>query len=191
MWHVFLTNRPGDVKPGTLGRVVEGFEVRVCDDGGAELPPNEVGLMRVRGGSRGVGYWRQMEKTQAAFQGEWYVSSDLLSRDAEGYFTYHGRADELLKVGGKWVAPQEVEGCLLQHPEVVDCAVVGQTDASGLVKPHAFVVPRAPRAGLEDELKAFVRERLAAYKYPREVTLVEALPRTHLGKVDRGKLRRG
>ena len=190
MWHIFITNRPGDVRPGTLGRVVDGFEVRVCDDDGRELPTGEVGALQVRGGSRAWGYWQQLERTAAAFRGEWYVSGDLVSRDADGYYTYAGRADDLLKVGGKWVAPQEVEGCLLQHPAVKECAVVGAEDAAGLVKPHAFVVAPGARRGLDDELKAFVRERLEPYKYPREVIFVDALPRTHLGKVDRGKLRR-
>jgi len=191
MWHIFLTNRPGDVKPGTLGKVVEGFEVKVCDDQGTEVAPGEVGALWVKGDSRAIGYWHQMERTVAAFRGEWYVSGDMISRDPDGYFTYAGRADDLLKVGGKWVAPQEVEGCLLRHPAVEECAVVGTTDASGLTKPKAFVVVREAKAGLDEELKAFVREHLAAYKYPREVVFVDALPRTHLGKVDRGKLRRG
>jgi benzoate-CoA ligase family protein len=190
MWHIFITNRPGDVRPGTLGRVVDGFDVRVCDDHGRELPAGEVGALWVSGRSRAIGYWQQMERTAAAFRGEWYVTGDLVSRDAEGYFTYAGRSDEMLKVGGKWVAPQEVEGCLLGHPAVRECAVVGVADAAGLVKPHAFVVASEARAGLDEELKAFVRERLEPYKYPREVIFVDVLPRTHLGKVDRGKLRR-
>jgi benzoate-CoA ligase family protein len=190
MWHIFITNRPGDVKPGTLGRAVSGFDVKVCDDEGREVPAGEVGALWVRGDSRALGYWQQAERTAAAFRGEWYVSGDLVARDADGYFTYSGRADELLKVSGKWVAPQEVESCLLQHPAVDECAVVGQTDSSGLVKPCAFVVARELRDGLDEELKAFVRERLQPYKYPREVVFVESLPRTHLGKVDRGKLRR-
>ena len=191
MWHIFITNRPGDVRPGTLGRVVAGFEVRVCDDDGRELPEGEVGALWVRGRSRAIGYWQQQERTTAAFRGEWYVSGDLVSRDAEGCFTYAGRSDDMLKVGGKWVAPQEVESCLLRHPAVKECAVVGFADATGLVKPHAFVVASEARAGLDEELKAFVRERLEPYKYPREVVFMDALPRTHLGKVDRGKLRRG
>ena len=193
MWHVFITNRPGDVKPGTMGRVVEGFDVRVCDDEGRELPPGEVGALWVRGASRALGYWQQAERTAAAFRGEWYVTGDLVSRDAEGYFTYAGRGDDMLKVGGKWVAPAEVEDCLLTHASVKECAVVGASDANGLVKPRAFVVLQTGREGgavLAEELKAFIRERLAPYKYPREVVFVDDLPRTHLGKVDRGKLRR-
>jgi benzoate-CoA ligase family protein len=189
MWHIFISNRPGDVKPGTLGTVVPGFEVRVRDDDGKDVPDDVVGMLWVRGNSRAIGYWQQMERTQAAFRGEWYVSGDLVRRDAGGYFTYCGRADELLKVGGKWLAPQEVESCLLQHPLVKEVAVVGLEDANGLIKPHAFVVAVERRPDLAAELQAFARERLEAYKAPRAVHLLEVLPRTHLGKVDRGKLR--
>lgn len=191
MWHIFITNRPGEVKPGTLGRAVPGFDVRVCDDDGRDVADGEPGALWVRGHSRAPGYWQNLERTAHGFRGEWYVTGDLVTRDAEGYFTYCGRADEMLKVSGRWVAPQEVESCLLQHPEVRECAVVGVTDAAGLVKPRAYVVSPTRRVGLDEELKAFVRERLDAYKYPREVVLVDDLPRTHLGKVDRGKLRRG
>lgn len=191
MWHVFLTNRVGDVRPGTLGKPVAGFDVKVADDEGRELPAGETGLLWVKGRSRAIGYWQQMEKTAAGFRGEWYVTGDLVVRDSEGYFTHCGRADEMLKVSGRWVAPQEVEGCLLQHASVEECAVVGVQDASGLVKPHAYVVARETSPGLDEELKSWVRDRLEPYKYPREVVFVDSLPRTHLGKVDRGKLRRG
>lgn len=189
MWHIFISNQPGAVKPGTLGTVVPGFDVKVCDDEGHALPDGEVGMLWVRGNSRAIGYWQQMEKTRAAFRGEWYVSGDLIRRDQDGYFTYCGRADELLKVGGKWLAPQEVEGCLLQHPLVKEVAVVGIEDASGLTKPHAFVVATEQRPGLAEELQGFARERLEPYKAPRSVRFLDSLPRTHLGKVDRGKLR--
>ena len=189
MWHIFISNKPGDVKPGTLGTVVPGFDVRVRDDLGHDLPDGEVGMLWVRGGARAIGYWQQMDKTQAAFRGEWYVSGDLVRRDRDGYFTYCGRADDLLKVGGRWLAPQEVEGCLLQHPLVKEVAVVGVEDANGLTKPHAFVVAKEQRPGLEEELQAFARERLEPYKAPRSVKFLDVLPRTHLGKVDRGKLR--
>src|SRR5881394_3025406 len=189
MWHIFISNRHGAVKPGTLGTVVPGFDVRVRDDLGHDLPDGEVGMLWVRGDSRAIGYWQQMEKTKAAFRGEWYVSGDLVRRDSDGYFTYCGRADELLKVGGKWLAPQEVEGCLLRHPLVKEVAVVGVEDANGVTKPHAFVVAIEQRPGLAEELQAFARERLEAYKAPRAVKFLDVLPRTHLGKVDRGKLR--
>ena len=197
MWHIFVSNRPGRARPGTLGTVVPGFELRVCDDAGHELPAGETGWLWVRGGARAIGYWQHQEKTEQAFRGEWYVSGDMISRDTDGYVTYCGRGDEMLKVSGKWLAPAEVEGCLLQHPAVAEAAVVGIADAAGLVKPCAYVVARdlgagaSARDGLAEELKAFVRERLAPFKHPREVVFMEALPRTHLGKVDRGRLRKG
>ncbi len=189
MWHIFISNRPGRVRPGTLGEIVPGFEVKICDDGGEELPAGEVGWLWVKGNSRAIGYWQQMEKTKQAFRGDWYVSGDMIRRDADGYFTYCGRADDMLKVSGKWLAPQEVENCLLQHPAVEEVAVVGVVDEQGLTKPRAFVVATERRTGLEDELKAFVKARLEPYKYPRDITFMDALPRTHLGKVDRGRLR--
>lgn len=189
-WHIFISNRPGDVKPGTLGKAVEGFDVRVCDDDGAEVPLGEVGALWVRGQSRAIGYWQLLDRTAAAFRGEWYVSGDLVSRDSEGYFTYHGRNDDMLKVGGKWVAPQEVENCLLQHPAVREVAVVGVTNADGLTKPRAYVVAKERRAGLDAELQEFVKKTIDPYKYPREVVFVDSLPRTHLGKVDRAQLRK-
>ena len=191
MWHIFISNRPGLVRPGTLGPVVPGFEVKVCDADGRELPDGEVGCLWVRGDSRAICYWQQMDKTREAFRGEWYVSGDMIRRDPEGYITYCGRVDDMLKVSGKWLSPQEVENCLLRHPAVKDVAVVGVVSAGGLTKPHAFVVANERRDGLAEELQAFVRERLEAYKYPREVTFLDALPRTHLGKVDRARLRRG
>jgi benzoate-CoA ligase family protein len=189
MWHVFLSNRPGAVKPGTLGTAVPGFDLRVCDDDGADVPDGEVGWLRVRGGARAIAYWQQQEKTEAAFRGEWYVTGDMVSRDADGCYTYCGRGDDMLKVSGKWLSPREVENCLLRHPAVKEAAVVGAVDADGLTKPHAFVVAKDRRADLREELQAFVRENLEPYKYPREVHLVDDLPRTHLGKVDRGKLK--
>jgi len=191
MWHIFISGRPGAVRPGTIGTVVPGFEVRVTDDAGAELPDGEVGWLRVKGNARAIGYWQQMEKTMQAFQGEWYVSGDMVRRDADGYFTYCGRGDDMLKVGGRWLAPQEVENCLLQHPAVREAAVVGVVDAQGLTKPHAFVIANEQEPGLGEELKTFVRERLEPYKAPREVTFLDDFPRTHLGKVDRGRLRAG
>ncbi len=203
MWHIFLSNRPGDVRPGTLGTVVEGFEVKVCGPGGNELAPGEVGLLRVRGDSRAIGYWEQPEKTRDAFEGNWYLSSDMVSRSEEGVFTYAGRSDDMLKVSGKWLSPKEVENCLLQHPGVDECAVVGVVVEGGLIKPRAYVVLTEEAAGREqdeeaggrqqddlaDELKLYVKETLAPYKYPREIHFMDDLPRTHLGKVDRGKLR--
>ena len=188
-WHIFLSNRLGRVRRGTLGEVVPGFEIKVVDEDGNTVPDGTMGHLWVRGGSRALGYWQNLEKSQLCFRGEWVVTGDLVRRDADGYFTYGGRADELLKVSGKWLSATEVEGCLLLHPSVAQVAVVGVTDANGLVKPCAWVVAREHREGLAEELKAFVREKLEAYKHPREVFFVESLPTTHLGKVDRGMLR--
>lgn len=196
MWHIFLSNVPGRVKPGTVGAPVPGFDVDVRDENGKPLPDGEVGLLWVRGNSRAIGYWQLLESTKRVFRGEWVVTGDLVRRDSDGTFVHCGRADEMLKVSGKWLSPQEVEGCLLQHPAVREVAVVGVTDARGLTKPRAFVVTRSDRRGdsagsLDEELKAFVRERLEPYKHPREVIFLDALPRTHLGKVDRGRLKSG
>jgi benzoate-CoA ligase family protein len=194
MWHIFISNRVGDVRPGTLGKVVPGFHVEVRDEAGHEMPRGEVGRMWVRGGSRAIGYWRHHEKTLEAFQGEWYASGDMISMDAEGWIHYRGRADDMLKVSGKWLSPREVEDCLLAHPSVREVAVVGVADVEGLVKPHAFVVPSDgsdPGPTLEAALQAWAKERLEPYKYPRSVRFLEELPRTHLGKVDRGRLARG
>ena len=190
MWHIFLSARPGDVEPGTLGKTVPGFETKVMGDDDREVPPGEVGWLWVRGNSRAIGYWQQMERTMQAFRGEWYVTGDMVRVNERGNYVYCGRGDDMLKVGGKWLSPQEVENCLLQHPSVEEVAVVGVVDANGLVKPHAYVVANRAVAGLGAELQAFAREKLEPYKYPREVHVVDDLPRTHLGKVDRGKLKR-
>ncbi len=189
MWHIFISNQPGKVRPGTLGTVVPGFEVRVCDESGADLSNGEVGALWVRGNSRAIGYWQQMEKTKHAFRGDWYVSGDMISRDESGYITYCGRADDMLKVGGKWLAPQEVEGCLLSHPAVKEVAVIGITDENGLTKPHAFVVASERNTDLDRELREFALERLEPYKCPRTIVFMDALPRTHLGKVARAELK--
>jgi benzoate-CoA ligase family protein len=190
MWHIFITNRPGDVRPGTLGRPVEGFDVRIRDDLGRDVPPGEAGFLWVRGDSRAIGYWQNMDATRRAFRGEWYVSEDMLTRDQEGYFTYCGRGDDMLKVSGKWLSPQEVENCLLQHPAVAEAVVVGVVETDGLTRPHAFVVAKdGDRPRLDADLIAFVKDRLESYKAPRSVMFLDELPRTHLGKVDRGRLR--
>ncbi len=193
MWHIFVTNVPGAVRPGTLGQVVPGFELEVRDEEGQRLPEGEVGQMWVRGDSLALGYWNDPEKTARAFRDGWFVGGDLVSRDTDGYVTYCGRGDDVLKVGGKWLAPQEVESCLVKHPAVGECAVVGVENEDGLTKPFAFVVRKDGETrddGLGDELKQFVLESLQPYKHPRRVIFLEAFPRTHLGKIDRGELRR-
>jgi benzoate-CoA ligase len=144
----------------------------------------------VRGQSRAIGYWQNSDKSAEAFRGEWFVGGDLVSRDEDGYITYCGRSDDVLKVAGKWLAPQEVESCLKRHPAVDECAVVGVDTAEGLTKPVAFVLASKPSEGLEEELRQFVLERLEPYKHPRQVVLVESFARTHLGKIDRGELKK-
>jgi acyl-coenzyme A synthetase/AMP-(fatty) acid ligase len=180
----------GFVKPGTVGTVVPGFEVKICDDEGKELPEGEIGMCWVRGKSRAIGYWQMSEKTAEAFRGEWYVTGDLIKKDADGYFTHCGRGDDLMKVSGRWVSPLEIENCLLKHPSVADCVVVALTDSSGLTKPCAYVIAREEREQLENELKDFVKKNLEPYKYPRTIVLLESFPRTHLGKVDRAALKK-
>ena len=189
MWHVFLTNRPGDVKPGSLGRSVEGFDVRVRDNDGNDLPHGEVGRLWVRGDSRAIAYWQDMPKSVEAFRGEWFAASDLVRRDEDGYFFYVGRSDDAVKVGGKWLLPAEVEGCLIEHPAVLEVAVIGAPDPDGLTKPVAFVVASEHGDDIEAELIEHALTHLEPYKRPRRVLVVESLPRTHLGKVNRGTLR--
>lgn len=193
MWHVFISNRPGQVHPGTLGAAVPGFEVSLLDEQGREAAPGETGRMRVRGGSLAQGYWRRPEDTRSAFVGGWYVSGDMMTRDADGRFAYRGRADDLLKVAGKWVSPAEVENCLMECPEVKEAAVAGVKTPDELVVPEAFLVARPGTTA--DVAATAARERLAErlqpYKHPRRLHFLDALPRTHLGKVDRGALKSG
>ena len=193
MWHVFISNRPGDVRPGSLGRAVPGFDVRLCDEEGLEVAPGAVGRMRVRGKSLARGYWQRPEASREAFQGEWYLSGDMMTRDNQGWFTYQGRADDLIKVSGKWFLPAEVEEVILAHPLVEEVAVVAVEGKAGLAIPVAFVVPRAgePRGpdGDRGALEAHCRASLESYKVPRAFLVLDDLPRTHLGKVDRGSLK--
>jgi acyl-coenzyme A synthetase/AMP-(fatty) acid ligase len=188
MWHIFITNTLGDVSPGTLGRVVPGFEIMACDEDGNEVPPGEVGRLWVRGDSLGLGYVDDPEQTQAAFLDGWFVGGDLVSIDPEGHVTHRGRADDAVKVKGQWLRPQEVESVLLDHPGVVECAVIAVPDQNGLLRPVAFVV--ASGEVDENELIEWTVTRLEPYKHPRQILFVDSLPQTHLGKVDRGALRR-
>ncbi|MGB6364462.1 MAG: AMP-binding protein, partial [Thermoanaerobaculia bacterium] len=190
MWHIFISNLPDEVRPGTLGRPVPGFDVEIRDGDGKLLPSGEVGRLWVRGNSRAIGYWQNTSQNAEAFQGEWFVGGDLVRRDEDGYITYCGRADDVLKVGGKWLVPQEVESCLMQHPAVDECAVIGVETDDGLTKPWAFVIAKDSSPDLEQTLKQFVLDQLQPYKHPRRVVVVDSFPRTHLGKIDRGKLKR-
>lgn len=187
MWHIFITNTLGDVRPGTLGRVVPGFEIKACDEEGVEVAAGEVGRLWVRGESLGPGYWESPEQTTAAFRGEWFVGGDLISIDQDGYVTHSGRADDAIKVKGKWFRPQEVESTLLDHEAVRECAVVAVNDHDGLAKPVAFVVAEGVE---EQELIDWVLSRLEPYKHPRRVYFVDRMPQTHLGKVDRSALKK-
>ncbi len=188
MWHIFVTNTVDDVVPGTLGRVVPGVEIKACDEDGVEVPPGEVGRLWVRGDSLGLGYHDLPEQTEDAFRGEWFVGGDLVSIDEDGYVTHRGRGDDAIKVKGKWFRPQEVESTLLDHPAVRECAVVAVENESGLARPVAFVVASSDVTG--EELIDWSLHHLEAYKHPREVFFVDELPQTHLGKVDRGALKR-
>jgi benzoate-CoA ligase family protein len=190
MWHVFLTNRIGDVRPGSLGKPVDGFEVRVRDADGHDVADGEVGRLWVRGQSRAIGYWQDMPQSMEAFRGEWFAAGDLVRRDEDGYIHYVGRGDDAMKVGGKWLLPAEVEGCLLDHPAVLEAAVIGAPDAAGLTKPVAFVVTRGQASpDIEAELIEHVLTHLEPYKRPRRVLLLDQMPRTHLGKMNRADLR--
>jgi benzoate-CoA ligase family protein len=188
MWHIFITNTVGDVRPGTLGKVVPGFEIKACDEDGVEVGPGEVGRLRVRGDSLGLGYFEDPERTAEAFRGEWFVGGDLVSIDQDGYVTHRGRADDAVKVKGKWFRPQEVESVLLENEAVREVAVVAVSDEAGLSKPVAFVVAH-PEVS-EQDLIDWVLARLEAFKHPRRVYFVDKLPQTHLGKVDRSALKR-
>ncbi|HUB07940.1 MAG TPA: benzoate-CoA ligase family protein [Myxococcales bacterium] len=191
MFHVFVSNRIGTAVPGSLGQAVPGYEVKLMDDDGREVAEGEIGTMWVKGGSISMGYWNRREQSLATFRGEWCVTADKFVRDAAGNYWYRGRADDLLKVGGRFVAPLEIENCLLGHPAVLECAVVGFEDDQKLVKPRAVVVPRpghVPSEALAAELQAFVKERLQPYKYPREIRFAQELPKSDRGKVLKQKL---
>ena len=180
------------MKPGSLGRVVEGYEAVVVDAEGRALPAGEMGTLRVKGDSAALCYWQAHEKSKATFAGDWCTTGDQFHADDEGYFWYHGRTDDMLKVGGVFVAPAEIENCLLQHEAVVEAAVVGHDAGDGLVKPKAFVVAReghAPGDALAQSLKDFVKTHLAPYKYPRWVEFVASLPKNDRGKIDRRQLK--
>ena len=190
--HIFVSNRPGDVKPGSTGKPVPGYELKIVDDEGIEVPKGEIGTLLVKGDSAAQQYWRKREKTRHTMVGEWINTGDKYYVDDEGYYWCAGRADDMLKVGGIWVSPVEVENCLGQHPAVFECAIVGYPDEKGLTKPKAFVVLREGYAAgpeLEEELKKWVLDRLAKFKYPRWIAFIDQLPKSTTGKIQRFKLR--
>jgi benzoate-CoA ligase family protein len=190
--HIFISNRPGRVKPGSSGVVVPGYEAKIVDEAGVPVPSGDIGNLLVKGESTCAYYWNQHDKTKQTIKGEWIVTGDKYSQDEDGYYWYAGRADDMLKVGGIWVSPIEVENTLIQHTAVLEAAVVGHEDDDRLIKPKAFVVlneGRMASSALEDELKGFVKDKIAAYKYPRWITFVPELPKTATGKIQRFKLR--
>ena len=192
MLHIFLSNRPGDVRYGTTGKPVPGYQLRIVDDHGAPARPGETGELQIAGPTSAAAYWNNREKTRATFQGMWTRSGDKYSQDADGYFVYAGRSDDMLKVGGLYVSPIEVEASLITHESVLEAAVVGREDDDRLTKPMAFVVLKPGHAAtpeLTESLKAHVKSRLAPYKYPRWFAFVDDLPKTATGKIQRFKLR--
>jgi benzoate-CoA ligase len=191
MFHIYITNRPRDIKPGSLGRIVEGYEARIVDAENNEVPTGQMGTLRIKGDSAALCYWNAHEKSKETFAGDWCTTGDQFHVDADGYYWYHGRTDDMLKVSGVFVAPAEIENCLLQHEAVLECAVVGH-EADGLVKPKAFVVVREGFVSgdqLADEIKQFVKNSIAVYKYPRWIEFVDSLPKNDRGKIDRRKLK--
>ena len=192
MLHIFLSNHRDDVRYGTTGKPVPGYTVELRDEEGRPVVQGEIGDLYIQGPSAAHLYWNQREKTLATFQGAWVKSGDKYQVDAEGYYVYAGRSDDMLKVSGQYVSPIEVENALMGHEAVLECAVVGKPDDKGLMKTMAYVVLRDPaRAhnGIEAELKAFVKTCLAPHKYPREIILVSDLPKTATGKIQRFRLR--
>jgi benzoate-CoA ligase len=192
MLHIFLSNRPGEVRYGTSGKAVPGYRLRIVDENGKDAGVDEVGDLLVAGPTAAAGYWNNRERTRSTFLGEWTRTGDKYILGQDGYYTYGGRSDDMLKVGGIFVSPFEVEAALLTHPDVLEAAVVGIPDDSQLIKPKAYVVTKPGIEGspaLADALKQHVKDRLAPYKYPRWVEFVPELPKTATGKIQRFKLR--
>jgi len=190
--HMFIANRPGRVRPGSSGEIVPNYEARIVDDEGRDIGAGEMGNLLIKGDSTCAYYWNQHEKTKQTIQGEWIRTGDKYVRDADGYYWYAGRSDDMLKAGGIWVSPIEIENVLIDHPDVLECAFIGRDDGDGLSKPFAYVVLRDGLQGsaeLAVALQLFVRERLADYKRPRGVEFVPELPKTATGKLQRFKLR--
>jgi benzoate-CoA ligase len=189
MLHIFLSNIPGRVRYGTTGWPVPGYDLELRGDDGRAVPDGDIGDLYVRGPSAALMYWGNRDKSRETFQGAWTRTGDKYSRNDDGSYTYAGRSDDMLKVSGVYVSPFEVEATLVQHPAVLEAAVIGAADADGLTKTKAFVVLKAGHAASEAELKAFVKERLAPYKYPRAIEFIDELPKTATGKIQRFKLR--
>jgi benzoate-CoA ligase len=194
MLHIFLSNRPGEVRYGTTGKPVPGYALRIVDEAGRPVPRGEIGDLVVDGLTSASFYWNNRERSRTTFRGPWTWTGDKYYEDEDGYFVYCGRSDDMLKVNGMWVSPAEVEAALIAHPAVLEAAVVGAPDADGLVKPAAFVVAKSGFAGdgdLAEALMAHVRSRLAGFKCPRSFSFLDELPKTATGKIQRFKLREG
>jgi benzoate-CoA ligase len=189
MLHIYLSNRPGRVRYGTTGWPVDGYEIELRGEDGRPVPDGEAGDLYVRGPSAALMYWGNREKSRETFQGAWTKSGDKYVRNGDGSYTYAGRSDDMLKVSGIYVSPFEVEATLVQHPSVLEAAVIGVNDANGLTRAKAFVVLKDGARASEDELKAFVKDRLAPYKYPRVIEFLSELPKTATGKIQRFRLR--
>lgn len=192
MGHIFISNRPGEIRPGSTGKPVPGYKVKIVDDNEIEVPQGEIGTLLVKGDSAAQFYWRKREKSRQTMLGEWVNTGDKYYVDEDGFYWAAGRSDDMLKVGGIWVSPIEVESCLVEHPAVLECAVVGQPDDKFLIKPKAYVVLRdsyKPTEEQAEELKKWVLDRLAKYKYPRWIEFVDLLPKSTTGKIQRFKLR--
>ncbi|HXU07418.1 MAG TPA: AMP-binding protein, partial [Blastocatellia bacterium] len=192
MFHIYITNYPGEVVLGSLGRIVPGYEAQIVDAEGREVATGQMGTLRVKGDSAALCYWNSHEKSKATFAGDWCTTGDQFSVDERGYYWYRGRTDEMLKVGGIFVSPTEIENCLQEHEAVRECAVIGASDDDKLIKPKAFVVLSegfTASAGLERELKEYVKSKLAGYKYPRWIEFKEELAKNDRGKIDRRALK--
>jgi acyl-coenzyme A synthetase/AMP-(fatty) acid ligase len=190
--HMFISNRPTAIRPGSSGLIVEGYDAAILDDEKRPVASREIGNLWIKGESVCDGYWNLPEKTAETIQDGWIRTGDKYSQDPDGFYWYAGRSDDMLKVGGQWVSPIEVENALIEHAAVRECAVVGREDRDSLLKPMAFVVLRAGVNGtpeLAAELQQFVRARLAEYKRPRWVGFLDELPKTATGKIQRFRLR--
>ncbi|MBN1578047.1 MAG: benzoate-CoA ligase family protein [Chitinispirillaceae bacterium] len=190
--HIFISNRPGRIKPGSTGEVVTGYEAKILDDNDNEVGVDEAGTLYMKGDSIAGSYWNKHEKTKTTFCGEWINTHDKYRKDADGFFWYEGRADDMIKVSGLYVSPAEVESILMSHPSVLESGVVGVFDNEGLMKPCAYVVLKNKFDAsdeLADELKKFVKSKTLPHKYPRTIHFVDELPKTATGKIQRFKLR--
>jgi benzoate-CoA ligase len=193
MLHIFISNRPGDVRYGSSGKPVPGYAVEIRDESGQPIEAaHQIGDLYINGPSSALMYWQDRAKSDSTFHGGWTRSGDKYERDADGYYVYSGRSDDMLKVSGQYVSPFEVEATLVQHPAVLEAALIGVTDDNGLTRPKAYVVLKEPkRAGeaLAEELKQFVKAKLAPHKYPRLLEFIDELPKTATGKIQRFRLR--